>query len=363
MLGSFASLAGFVLVLLVLTIWMCVKIWRRSPLLSIGTFLFSPLAIVSLIVCWGDEESDIRVPFFLSLAVSLLIGFMAMRTVNKGIDEMAWVLSDEDIAEIRNEDPALATKLEEARARLIAERGAPEFDDEYAYEDEGDETWPEAPRRALTPVAGPASTDTPAPRQFTPAEIEAQQRAELEMAAQGVSWRFGVLDLAPAAASLHLPRDFRFVPRTQVSRVARLRGTPLSDDVLGWVVHRQVDLARDDAWYVQLRYVPTATRLTPPVRLGDKTADAEARARYATLIASQLRTGMPPHQPAWDASLQLAAWQWLGDGTDDAYRDHVVALPLRGGVLEFNVPGLHAVHAELGARSARLVALRTTPKP
>lgn len=359
MLGSLMSLGGYLLVLFVLTVWMCVKIWRRSPLLAIGAFLFWPLAIVALIMCWGDKESDIRVPFFLSLAVTLLVGFMAMRAVDKGIEEMAWMLSDEDIAEIRTEDPALAAKLEDARARAIAERGEPDYD-EYEYDDTG--AGVATPRRARRAAGDATQAQAPAPREFTPAEVEAQQRAELEMAAQGLSWRFGVLDLAPAAASLHLPRDFRFVPRTQVSRVARLRGTPLADDVLGWVVHRQVDLARDDAWYVQLRYVPTSTRLSPPVSVGDKAADANARTLFATLVASQLRTGATPHQPAWDGAQRLASWQWLGEDADDAYRDHVVAQPLRGGVLEFSVPALHDVHAELGTRSARLVALRTTPK-
>lgn len=361
MLGSATSLIGFLLVLFVITIWMCVKIWRRSPLLAIGAFLFWPLSIVALILYWGDEDSDIRVPFFLSLVLTALVGFMAMRTVNQGMEEMAWHLSDEDIAQIRAEDPAMAAKLEEARARAIAERGEPEWDD---YEDEDADSGVETPRRPRrTDSAGtPEQTSTPAPREFTPAEVEAQQRAELEMAAQGLSWRFGVLDLAPAAASLHLPRDFRFVPRMQVSRVARLRGTPLADDVLGWVVHRQVDLARDDAWYVQLRYVPTSTRLSPPVSVGDKAADASAQTLFASLVASQLRTGAKPHQPAWDGAQRLASWQWLGEDAEDAYRDHVVAQPLRGGVLEFSVPALHDVHAELGMRSARLMALRTTSK-
>src|SRR5690554_6747794 len=108
MLGSLTSLAGYLLVLFVITVWMCVKIWRRSPLLAIGAFFLWPLSLIALFLYWGDEDSDIRVPFALSLVVSILIGVMAMRAVDKGIDEMAWMLSDEDIAQIRLEDPKLA---------------------------------------------------------------------------------------------------------------------------------------------------------------------------------------------------------------------------------------------------------------
>ena len=351
MIGSLMSMGGYLLVLFVISVWMCVRIWRRSPLLAIGALLFWPLSIVALVMCWGDKDSDIRVPFALSAVVTLLIGVMAMRAVDKGVDEMAWMLSDADIADIRTGDPALAAKLEEARARGLAER------DQSGHG--GDGSGPESPRRTGESAD---AVPMPAPREFSAAEVEAQQRAELAMAVQGLSWRFGILDLAPAPASLHLPRDFRFVPRMQVSRVARARGAPLANDVLGWVVHHQVDLAREDAWYVQLRFVPTATRLSPPMRLDDTAANAAARALFATLVASQLRTGVPPQEAEWDDARRLAAWHWPGDGGESSYRDHAVAMPLRGGVLEFSVPRLHESHAELGARSARLMALRTTPK-
>ena len=47
MFGSAALLIGLLLLLFVISIWMCVKIWRRSPLLAIGAFLFWPLSIVA----------------------------------------------------------------------------------------------------------------------------------------------------------------------------------------------------------------------------------------------------------------------------------------------------------------------------
>jgi hypothetical protein len=57
MLGGAASFMFFMLVLFVLSIWILVRIWRRSPLLAILSFLFWPVTIFALISCWGDEES------------------------------------------------------------------------------------------------------------------------------------------------------------------------------------------------------------------------------------------------------------------------------------------------------------------
>ena len=61
-LGSFLSL--------IFLIWMTAKIWKQSAPLAVGSFLFWPIAIYALIHYWGDEESDIKVPFFLFMAAA-----------------------------------------------------------------------------------------------------------------------------------------------------------------------------------------------------------------------------------------------------------------------------------------------------
>ncbi|MEJ5208703.1 hypothetical protein [Denitratimonas sp. CY0512] len=360
MLGSLTSLAGYLLVLFVITVWMCVKIWRRSPLLAIGAFFLWPLSLIALFLYWGDEDSDIRVPFALSLVVSILIGVMAMRAVDKGIDEMAWMLSDEDIAQIRLEDPKLADQLEEARRRLDAEYD--EYDDgEY---DDSDAIDP-PPRSGSSSARQPSATPAPAAveTEVDPVQAEIQHRLELAQAVHLLSWRFGIVDLAPAAAKLRLPQDFRFVPRNHALRVARLRGTPLDNDVIGWVVHRQVDLARDDAWYVQMRYVPLETRLRAPTlaRL-DKAEISTEISHHAGRIAQALQGDRRRRAEAatWDPETGIATWQWPADEQESAHRDHIAALPVGNGLLEFSVPAVHQVHAELGERAARLMAARTT---
>ena len=49
-------------------VWMCLKIWRVNAVLAIASFFIFPVAIIPLVQNWGDEENDIRVPFFLALA-------------------------------------------------------------------------------------------------------------------------------------------------------------------------------------------------------------------------------------------------------------------------------------------------------
>lgn len=357
MLGSLTSLAGYLLVLFVLTVWMCVKIWRRSPLLAIGAFLFWPLSLVALFLYWGDEDSDIRVPFGLSLAVTVLIGVMAARAVDKGVEEMAWMLSDEDIAQIRLEDPTLAAQLEDARRRMAEEDGdgvETQNADAPAYR--AGNSSARADRRETDAAPSAAAA-------IDPVQAEAQHRLELELAVQVLSWRFGVLDLAPAAASLRLPQDFRFVPQAQVRRVAQLRGSPLGSDVLGWIVHRRVDLARDDAWYVQVRHVALQTPLRPPALARmDKAEISTELSQHAVRVAQALQgeTRRRADAATWNPETGIATWQWPGDEQHSTHHDHVAALPAGNGLLEFSVPAVHQVHAELGERAARLMASRTT---
>jgi hypothetical protein len=54
----------------VLLLWMVVKLWRRNALLAISSFLFWPVLVFAVLASWGDEKSDIRLPFALFLAAA-----------------------------------------------------------------------------------------------------------------------------------------------------------------------------------------------------------------------------------------------------------------------------------------------------
>lgn len=51
-------------------IWMCAKIWPVSAPMAIASFFIFPVAIIHLVRYWGDQEHDIKVPFFLIILSS-----------------------------------------------------------------------------------------------------------------------------------------------------------------------------------------------------------------------------------------------------------------------------------------------------
>ena len=47
--------------------WMVAKIWKRNALLAIVTVFLWPVSVFALLRYWGDELSDIKVPFMFFL--------------------------------------------------------------------------------------------------------------------------------------------------------------------------------------------------------------------------------------------------------------------------------------------------------
>ena len=66
---------------LLFALWMCAKIAKSNSALALGSFFFLPLAIIPLLQNWGDEENDIKVPFFLTLASSVYTVYSMMSFV------------------------------------------------------------------------------------------------------------------------------------------------------------------------------------------------------------------------------------------------------------------------------------------
>jgi hypothetical protein len=54
-------------VALVLWLWMIVRIGKQSFLLGVLAFVFWPVLFFAVFKYWGDEESDIKVPFAIFL--------------------------------------------------------------------------------------------------------------------------------------------------------------------------------------------------------------------------------------------------------------------------------------------------------
>ena len=50
---------------LIFLVWMVARIWKQSMGLALVSLFFWPALIFALFKFWGDDESDIKVPFFL----------------------------------------------------------------------------------------------------------------------------------------------------------------------------------------------------------------------------------------------------------------------------------------------------------
>ena len=68
-------------------IWMAARIWKSSPGLAAVSFFVFPVAIIPLIQNWGDEETDIKVPFFLVLASSMYTMYSLMSFARRAAEE------------------------------------------------------------------------------------------------------------------------------------------------------------------------------------------------------------------------------------------------------------------------------------
>lgn len=389
MLGSMVSMGGYWLVLTVLVVWMCVRIWRSSPAMAVVTFFFWPASVLALFSNWGDRDSDIRIPFALSLLTVFLVVFMAQRSVDKGIEEMALLLSQHDIEEIRLENPELAIRLEEARADFVADGavidedgylvdgyGEGEFaDDHTGFVEEGlaashgmaaDAARDATQGPATGNVRSTAAAQTPltldgAARLRDPVELAAAHAGSLRLAAMALSWRLGKLVVEDAGATIAIPREFRFAPRHTLVRLAWLRGVPLDADLAGWLVHRRTDLTLDDAWHVDVRFRP----LDGLPALPDATARGNERALQDAAFVAELAYAVTgtrelPRHTQWDGAHAVATWSSEGDA--GSLRASAVRVLPRG-LLVFSAVGLPARHQELATRSVRLMALRSAPLP
>jgi hypothetical protein len=69
---------AFILFLLGIWVWLIARIWKVSAIGAVLTFFFTLPAFYYLYTGWGDEENDIREPFFANLAVWILAAVTAL---------------------------------------------------------------------------------------------------------------------------------------------------------------------------------------------------------------------------------------------------------------------------------------------
>jgi hypothetical protein len=79
------------LIALLSFVWMIARIWKTSAGFAIASFLLWPVLLFAVLKFWGDEDSDIKVPFAV-WAVSIGYTWWATLQMQKeftGIQESA----------------------------------------------------------------------------------------------------------------------------------------------------------------------------------------------------------------------------------------------------------------------------------
>ncbi|MFO1494011.1 MAG: DUF2167 domain-containing protein [Lysobacterales bacterium] len=349
--GGLISFAGYYLLLGVLHIWMCVRIGRSSGgTLGWLTFFFWPTSIYVLIRNWGQDDADIRIPFFACLATVGMM-FWSLHRAEEQFRQQGYYLaytdeemaqinaegyeveySPEEIAEIRRQDPAMAAEIEANGGVLSV---APQT------------------LRTSAQASGTGTEVDLAEMPMAPGQevsIRSLAIRELEGKLQA---RNGRITLETAQATLDLPRHFRFLPAEQVQALANMGVGAIDRHTLGWIVHERVRLADDDGWFVQVRFEPVGALAVPA-----------SSADWQQALAYQDQDQPAIEVPTWMAERFTATLldreARPGETVERARALRVTA----HGVLEFRVSGIRAEERELGLRAARLMAARTTaPAP
>lgn len=174
-------------------------------------------------------------------------------------------------------------------------------------------------------------------------------------------YRSGTIDVPEAQARIDVPTHFRFVS-AQALRAAGVDadGMPHASAV-GWLVHESVELARADAWFIEVDWFGegfvSSERMTA---YGNVALLAEARATAAKLAeldaSEQVELVGFAGPPVFDVSEARLTWaeevEYAGERSLDC---HAVKLG-RGGALMLSIGAMSPQRGELCLLSVRLAA-------
>jgi hypothetical protein len=322
---------------LVCSLIMLIRIFKSSVLLGVLSLFFFPATIVALVRNWNDPDTDIKVPFFLSLLLGGFIVYSVYTTALSVVDEQIMLLSDADIMEMAEGDPEFAAMMRHQRDTLRDEHGWNEEDhDGESIDLDSLRVSIQAERRDASEPAG-----------FEPLTEQTQLRLGFEAAANTLKFQRGTARFESARAELPIPKHFRFVPVDQLEAQARVRERDLGPGTFGWIVHERVDMGHEQAWWTEVRFHADGHMASGSDSLND--IDAAWRARHLATLDG-------PFLPSWNNQYGIATWV---EKRSDGRYDVLAARPTRHGLLRFEVPAVSSDQLELALRSSRLLAART----
>lgn len=324
------------MLIVVMVVWMAIKVARVSTGMAVATFFCWPIAVIPLITNWGQRDSDIRLQFLITAVASILLWNASAKVVE---DHPALLYTQDEIEQIRATDPVFAAEIERDQLRAVGIDVGMSSDsslDGSTFAEVSVEPSGRSPRVFTSPSAGAGT----APMALPPASNESMEFAAAPARVAAVplrelNFRRGVVRLGPAFSQIKVPEHFRFIARHQLGLLSELRGIPVSEHSLGWIVHERVDLNSAHFWFVDAQFHETG-HLAPPS--GDS-------------IGSTMQ---------WDPATATATWGQPASGQGRGIDQSTVKLTRHGAIL-FRVPELKEAQLELGLRAARLMASRTEP--
>ena len=181
---------------LALWAWLITKAWRVGPIWGGLTVVVWPVASI-LLLRDGGRDNQLRMPFILLCVASVVFGKLWLDDRERQLRQLEQV-------------PIPITE--------VVEFGTDDADQDVS----GDDTIP--------------------------------ARVRWQRAIDSLSFRHGEVELRPAKASIRLPDSFKFVGRAGTARALAVLEHEPADEMLGWVVHQSVDLAKDDAWTIEVKW-------------------------------------------------------------------------------------------------------------
>jgi uncharacterized membrane-anchored protein len=174
-------------------------------------------------------------------------------------------------------------------------------------------------------------------------------------------YRRGIVDLAEVQAQLDVPTHFRFVPAAALRAAGLDPGNVPYAVSIGWIVHERVNLAADDAWYIEVDWFGEGFVSTERMTAyGNSTLLAEARAtmaRQSELDASDdVELARFAETPVFDVSRARLTWvEEIASAGELSLDCHAVKLG-RSGALSYSIGSMDVPRRELCLLAVRLAA-------
>lgn len=289
------------------TLWMVIRIGRSSTGMAILAFFIPLTAVFHLFKHWGEEDHDIRAPFFAMLAFSALGAYAATRAI-------VW-----------------ATNMQEAENALAKSMIAQLKADERDHLD----------------------------RSIAIAKAQAQ-----------VSFLGGKVAIPEAHASIDIPEHFRFATAKSLAPLAEALGRGITPGTVGWITHDKMSFTEENPWVIEVHWYPIGHVADGPPEsltsreLIQRRSDVMNGPGMESVVGAYEWKGFV-YRPEWNEARGHLSWsestyyQEIEDEVVDAYAD----MPGKEGVLRFDIEFMPKTRGELAFRSVRLLANHATFEP